>query len=108
MFISRNLVNFLNSKKGYRHFCTVLDEAVRESGSQDIDESFVNYLAHHVVFVSYEMKSSSNTLTGEWLVFHKHEGVNYYLTLAFHRENDENIYSRVVATCELDNFPFRL
>lgn len=37
-----------------------------------------------------------NNMTGEWIVFAKHNEINYYLCLAVHNENgknDETIYS---------------
>jgi hypothetical protein len=33
--------------------------------------------------------------TGEWLIYAKHAGINYYLALAFHTEGDDNILKRM-------------
>ena len=55
-----------------------------------------------------EIKSISNEITGEWVVFHKHEGANYYLTFALHTETNDEIHKRVVIACEFDNLPFRV
>lgn len=107
-FIAQNLLNFLRSKRGISHFNNAWDEAARVSGSQRVDETFTKLLSHRMAVDPYVMKSKSNEMTGEWLVFHKHEGKNYYLTYAFHTELNEEIYKRVNTACEFDNLPFRL
>lgn len=107
-FLPTNLLNFLHSKKGSRHFNKAWDEAARVSGSQYIDEVFTNHLSHQIVVDPIEIKSTSNEITGEWVVFHRHKGENYYLTFAFHTETNDEIYKRIVIACEFDNLPFRL
>jgi hypothetical protein len=107
-FLPTNLLNFLRSKEGSRHFNNACDEAARVSGSQYIDETFTKHLSHHMVVDPIEIKSASSEMTGEWVVFHKHEGENYYLTFAFHTETNDEIYKRVVIACEFDDLPFRV
>jgi hypothetical protein len=107
-FLPKNLLNFLRSKEGGRHFDNAWDEAAKVSGSEYIDEIFTKHLTHHMVVDPIETKSASNEMTGEWVVFHKHEGANYYLTFAFHIETNDEIHQRVVTACEFDNLPFRL
>lgn len=107
-FLPKNLLNFLRSKEGGRHFNNVWDEAAQVSGSEHIDEIFTRHLTDHMVVDPIEIKSASNEMTGEWVVFHKHEGANYYLTFAFHTDTNEEIHKRVVTACEFDNLPFRL
>jgi hypothetical protein len=46
----------------------------------------------------------NNGLTGEWLIYKKYQGKNYYLCLAKHDEGDENIYKNKVLPC-LNDFP---
>ena len=107
-FLPTNLFNFLRSKEGGRHFNKACDEAAQVSGSQYIDEIFTKHLSRHMVVDPIEIKSAACEMTGEWVVFHKHEGANYYLTFAFHTETNDEIYKRVVTACEFDNLPFRL
>jgi len=52
----------------------------------------------------YAERTSDQRLTGEWIVFAKHEGKNYYLCLAKHSEDDASIFERVQACA--DEFPF--
>lgn len=40
-------------------------------------------------------EEAGKKLTGEWLVYKKYNGKNYYLTLANHKDSDEEILSRV-------------
>jgi hypothetical protein len=107
-FLPTNLLNFLRSKEGNRHFNKAWGEAARASGSQYIDEIFLKHLSHHMVVDPVEIRSISNGMTGEWVVFHKYQGANYYLTFAFHTETNDDIYKRIVTACEFDNLPFRL
>lgn len=107
-FIVENLFNFLRSKEGGRHFNAVWEEASKVSGSELINETFTKYLSHRMVIDPIGIKSSSNRLTGEWVVFHKHHGVNYYLTIAFHGETNEQIHKKVVLACKFDDLPFVL
>ena len=107
-FLVRNLLNFLRSKEGGRHFNSVWNEAAKVSGAEYIDKTFTKYLTHHLVVDPIAIKSASNRMTGEWVVFHKYHGVNYYLTIAFHGETNDQIHRRVALACEFDNLPFRL
>ena len=105
-FLAKNLANFANSKQGRKHVRKIWDEAAQASGTGIIDELFTKYLAHHMIIDPIEIKSQSNRMTGEWVVFHKHDGKNYYLTLAAHDEGDQNIHDRIVLAFEFDQFPF--
>lgn len=107
-FLVKNQLNFLRSKQGEHHFNNVWDEAAKISGSHYIDNTFTKYLTHHMVHDPIAIKSASKKMTGEWVVFHKLDGVNYYLTIAFHGETNDKIYKRVALACEFDDLPFRL
>ncbi len=107
-FLAKNLRNFLHSKDGKKLFNKAWQEASDVSNSDFINERFVAYLSHQMVFPPIEIKSATNTMTGEWLVFHKHEGQNYYLTLANHGEPNKKIYERVIFACKFDVLPFCL
>jgi len=107
-FLRRNLLNFLRSREGGRHFNKVWDKSAQASGAQYIDDAFTKHLSHHMVLDPIEIKTLSNRMTGEWLVFHKHEEKNYYLTFGFHSETNDEIHKRVVLACEFDSLPFKL
>lgn len=107
-FLVKNLVIFTRGKEGRRDFIRTWGEAARVSGSAVIDDTFINYLAHHLVFDPIQIRSNSRRVTGEWVVFHKYQGNYYYLTLASHDEANDEIYKRVKLACEFDDLPFSL
>jgi mRNA-degrading endonuclease YafQ of YafQ-DinJ toxin-antitoxin module len=47
-------------------------------------------------------RSRESRLTGEWIIFKKHNGINYYLTLALHDEGDVVIFDRIKNNCMLE------
>jgi hypothetical protein len=53
----------------------------------------------------YADRARAQELTGEWIVFAKHEGKNYYLCLAGHDEGDDHIFARISDGCAYE-FPF--
>lgn len=53
----------------------------------------------------YADRARRQKLTGEWLVFAKHEGKNYYLSLATHHEEEDEVCERIKLGC-LNEFPF--
>lgn len=48
-------------------------------------EQWINQLVHRLVIGGYEERVARG-LTGDWIIFAKHEGKNYYLDLATHDE----------------------
>ena len=107
-FMPKNIHNFLGSKNGKRHFEKVWDEAVLRSGTGIVDEIFIRHLVHHVTIDPIQIKSGDNSMTGEWVVFHKHAGKNYYLTLAAHSESNDDIHRRVILAIQFDGLPFQI
>ena len=53
--------------------------------------------------VEYTFKGRK--LTGEWIIFQKHEGKNYYLALGFHLEDRQQTLERIRLWCSKE-FPF--
>lgn len=51
-------------------------------------------ISHRIVLDGYQNRSNAGELTGEWLVYAKQDGVNYYLTLGTHTEGDEAVWTR--------------
>ncbi len=47
----------------------------------------------------YAERSSTQDLTGNWIVFAQHEGKTYYLCLATHDEGDDTIAARIKDGC---------
>jgi hypothetical protein len=61
------------------------------------DEKKIGAAVHAFVMGGYQERSNAAEMTGEWIVYACHEGVNYYLTLGTHTEGDDAILSRVRA-----------
>jgi hypothetical protein len=53
----------------------------------------------------YADRSRKECLTGEWIIYGKHDGKNYYLCLAAHDEPDIQIFERIKRGCS-GEFPF--
>jgi hypothetical protein len=73
----------------------------------DIRDAFINLIATKPISNRQEM----NELTGEWLIYARHEDFNYVLSLAGHkegvnrREGDQRIFDRIYKSCSAE-FPF--
>jgi hypothetical protein len=104
----KKIYNSISGHKGERNFERIFEEASQISGTDEINDKFLSYLAHHATVEVYMQKMRDRTVTGEWIVFRKHNGMNYYLTLGNHTEDYGDIYSRAVLACAFDDFPFRL
>ena len=61
------------------------------------DEEKVEALAEMFVNDGYRERGEAQGITGEWIVYAQHEGVNHYLTLGTHMEGDDAIHARVLA-----------
>ena len=64
-----------------------------------VTKEMINELSHRVVVESLEDRGANNKLTGEWIVFAKHQGQNYYLCLTNHESGDENIAQSIKSAC---------
>ena len=53
---------------------------------------------------AFAQREKQHGLTGEWIVYKRHDHRNYYLCLAGHEERDEDIFERLAAAAELE-FP---
>ena len=104
-FILKNIGIHLGYENGRTdHLDRIIQQAFERNTSGYVDDDFNNYVAHHTTVGAYEERAKKS-LTGEWIVFKRHHGKNYYLTLAAHDEGDENVRRRVDMAYEFD-FPF--
>lgn len=79
-----------------------LHEIVRSHwhpGNADVDNAEIAQRIADDVTGLYLERKDRRKLTGEWIVYAKHEGKNYYLTLGRHDEGDEHIKQRIEAYC---------
>jgi hypothetical protein len=69
--------------------------------------AMANRISHALVYEGFEARKKRGALTGEWLIYYEHAGLNYYLDLAGHREleNQQKLFERLVNECGWE-FPF--
>ncbi len=102
-FFSAHFVphNISNALKG-----GVLEKLVNEvldpNKSLLITKEMIRELSHRVIHESIEDRANNNNLTGEWLVFAKHNQNNYYLCLNTHNAGDQMIFDRIKSNCQRD------
>lgn len=78
----------------------------QESGEERyITAEDVAKIADDVVRGNWERKVADKKITGEWIIYTKHEGKNFYLCLAKHDSGDMNIRKLIDDFCLLE-FPF--
>jgi hypothetical protein len=71
---------------GNKDHTKMLDEVAKNYGESP--EVWPNYLAHRLVAQGFEERLRRG-LTGDWIIFAKHDGKNFYLDLAIHEEGEE-------------------
>ncbi|MCR9096308.1 MAG: hypothetical protein NXI30_18940 [bacterium] len=85
-----------------------LDNLLADVASEhgDDPDHWIGALTQRMVIGGWEDRVRKGA-TGEWIIFGKHEGENYYLTLATHDEGQDAaaLYSRIRANCASE-FPF--
>ncbi len=105
-FVPKNISSywgFQNDKTP--KFDKMIDTVFNDLNSEYVTDEALAKISHKIVFDAYQHRVKDKQITGEWIIFAKHEGRNYYLTLASHKEGDQNIYNRIVNYCS-SQFPF--
>lgn len=104
-FLPFNVEQYHLSRKGKKKFEKfIADTCPQEGDTAQEWEKFFCMTAHEATIGAYEARLEEHYLTGDWIVYAIHEGVNYYLTLGKHDEGDAVILERI-AQCRSD-FPF--
>ena len=62
-------------------------------------------LVHQLVLGGLDDRAAARRMTGDWIIFAKHEGRNFYLGLGTHGDDDEALYQRLRQGSEWE-FPF--
>ena len=92
---------------GNRDLDAMIGQVVSEQGHDPA--MCVKLLAYRFLMGSIEERSEANRLTGDWIIFAKHEGNNYYLDLATHEEgeveNAPGLLNKLRNSSSMD-FPF--
>lgn len=94
-FVGQNLVNHHAGGRLGKLIEQVMDPA----NNPVLTPELINKLSKEVVTGAFEKREAEGKLTGEWIVFAKHGGQNYYLSLATHDSGDQVIYDQIQSTC---------
>jgi hypothetical protein len=89
-------------KSGNRDFSAAIETVTREYGDQP--DLWPKRLAHRVVLGGLDDRAKKG-MTGDWIIFGKYEGRNFYLGLGTHEEPSDAIYQRLRDESECE-FPF--
>ena len=89
-------------RDGNQDLTKMIEEVAAEHGHSP--EEWPKMLSHRLVVDGWKDRASFG-LTGDWLIFAKHGGVNFYLDLASHKEGDEFVMTKLRSACAAE-FPF--
>jgi len=87
-----------------RRLRQVIEENYNPKTAHLPPETVSKNIANAVVNL-YAYRSRKQRLTGEWIIYGKYDGKNYYLCLAAHDEPDNDIFERIKRGCS-GEFPF--
>lgn len=87
------------------HEILMIDED--DSDMENYRRTKANQISHAIVYGGIESRKKRGALTGEWLIYYIHDGLNYYLDLADHKELDDQqkLFDRLKDECAWE-FPF--
>ncbi|NWB63902.1 hypothetical protein [Pseudomonas sp. F1002] len=100
-----------NIQKGLNWFDIPLFKQMIQDAENAGEERFVEprhipALAADIVSGSWQRLAERQALSGEWIVFAKHEGQNYYLTIATHdSDTHQHVRDHIDQVCCVE-FPF--
>lgn len=109
IFLPRNIIEhwglrFEDSPK-HAQLCA---EVAAEEEAEPSAYGWQGRIAHRLTVGGLEERAMQGKLTGEWIVFGKHDGLNYYLSIAKHTstpDEDNALYSTIKHYCA-PAFPF--
>lgn len=72
-----------------------------------VDDLAAGEIVHRLVLTGIDDRAGSGRITGDWIVYGKHEGLNYYLALATHEQAfDPDAFLDFLKVHAADDFPF--
>ncbi len=108
-FLAKNIVNHWGLQyENSPRFLALWEKVVMEESVCPSPYGWHGRLAHYLVVMGYEERAARKQLTGEWLIFGKWQGENYYLATSRHsstKRDDEEIFATLNEYCA-DEFPF--
>lgn len=92
-------------KYGIPHIERLLKETELSGEDRHLSADDIKTIADDAVHGNYARRAEAAELTGDWIVFSRHEGKNYYLCLASHETGDSQIRQQIDSICAHE-FPF--
>ncbi len=107
-FLRRNLINHWGiAYEECPRFNALLSQVESDEEQNPSPHGWHGRIAHEFVVRGYKARAKNRKMTGEWIIFAKFNGTNYYLGLAGHsksKDEDEALYAQVKAYCSFE-FP---
>jgi hypothetical protein len=88
------------------YFQKKIREAQEAGEDRYMSADDVAAVANDVVYGNLGRRQADKAMTGEWLVFAKHEGKNYYLAVATHDSSTHDDLRQQIDTISCKEFPF--
>ena len=92
-------------KASYPGLDRVINRIMDSTKSDIITQEMTNELAHTVSVSAYEERAKAEKLTGDWIIYVKHKEQNYYLAIASHSQDTDELYEFIKKHC-MPQFPF--
>lgn len=103
--LAMNVQKGLN-RYGMPYFDRKIEEAEKAGEERYMTVEDVQSLANDLIHGNLGRLRESSAMTGEWLIFAKHEGHNYYLSIATHDiSTHQHIRQQIDSICCME-FPF--
>ncbi|WP_412773803.1 hypothetical protein [Nitrobacter sp.] len=99
-FLAHNLILGL----GNNGLEKLINEVMDPAKSDVVTREMVEELAYRVSHEPFEERHRQGKMTGEWIVFAKHNSKNFYLCLTTHETGDQPVFERIMQHCIRD-FP---
>jgi hypothetical protein len=100
----------INLRKGInKNGLPWLEQQIVDAKASGVDKFLTEQdcakIAYDAVIGNWGRLVDESALTGEWIIFAKHQGKNYYLCLGEHTSGDDMLRSQIDAVC-VKEYPF--
>lgn len=102
-YIIKNINNYWGGKNFEKFQQYVRDEILGDNEEVEMTPEIIAKMSNDFVIGAYQNRSKNKKMTGEWIIYAKQDNINYYLTLARHSADPNEILDRARA-CQAE-FP---
>lgn len=91
----------------HKYGMPALEARIRPPGEEPeiMTEELLREVIDDAVLGNYTRRATDSQMTGEWIIYAKESGQNYYLSLGRHSDDDNKIFHRIQRFCAYE-FPF--